>query len=164
MNGHLIGDGEIVRVAVEIERRGADFYRRTAKICPGEAMRALLGRLSADEDSHVCEFSRLCDALDGNDAPRSAETGALMSALAADVVFKDGLTGLAKAGLESQAAVLAHAIQSEKDSILFFTDMAGKVRTGAASAVFLKIAEEEKGHLAQLEDMLAGQTGKDEVK
>ena len=53
-------------------------------------------------------------------------------------------------GFEDPRAVLAGAIASEKDSILFYTELAGCTRQPGHRAVFLEIARQERGHLARL--------------
>ena len=64
MPSHAFSDSEGVRIAVEIERRGGDFYRRAAKITKDEAARAFLNELAADEEAHMREFSRLRERID----------------------------------------------------------------------------------------------------
>ena len=163
MTNHAFSDSEGVRIAVEIERRGGDFYRRAAKITKSESARAFLNELAADEETHMREFSKLCDRLSaGDDRVYSAEESAYLSAVAADVVFTDGLRGLARTGLESPRAILEHSIQSEKDSILFYGEMAGLTRDEQARALFRDIIAQEKMHLSRLQRMLNEQSGKEE--
>ena len=144
MPSHAFSDSEGVRIAVEIERRGGDFYRRAAKITKDEAARAFLNELAADEEAHMREFSRLRERM------------------AADVVFTDGLRGLARTGLESPRAILEHSIQSEKDSILFYGEMASLTRDEQAQRLFGDIIAREKKHLSRLQWMLNEQSGKDD--
>ena len=64
-------DLEGLRIAVEMEKRGEDFYRRSAKVSKSKETVSLLGRLADDEVVHAREFERLYDrALQ----PRSAMT------------------------------------------------------------------------------------------
>ena len=149
MPSHAFSDSEGVRIAVEIERRGGDFYRRAAKITKDEAARAFLNELAADEEAR-------------GDAAYSAEESAYLSAVAADVVFTDGLRGLARTGLESPRAILEHSIQSEKDSILFYGEMASLTRDEQAQRLFGDIIAQEKMHLSRLQRMLNEQSGKDD--
>ena len=163
MPSHAFSDSEGVRIAVEIERRGGDFYRRAAKITKDEAARAFLNELAADEEAHMREFSRLRERIDvRGGAAYSAEESAYLSAVAADVVFTDGLRGLARTGLESPRAILEHSIQSEKDSILFYGEMASLTRDEQAQRLFGDIIAREKKHLSQLQWMLNEQSGKDD--
>lgn len=163
MTNHAFSDSEGIRIAVEIERRGGDFYRRAAKITKDDAARAFLNELAADEETHMREFSRLCERIDGQGNPAyGAEESAYLSAVAADVVFTDGLRGLARTGLESPRAILEHSIQSEKDSILFYSEMADLTRDEQAQRLFRDIIAQEKMHLSRLQRMLNEQSGKEE--
>lgn len=163
MPGHAFSDSEGVRIAVEIERRGGDFYRRAAKITKDERARAFLSELAADEEAHMREFSKLCERIGAQgDQAYSAEESAYLSAVAADVVFTGGLRGLARTGLESPRAILEHSIQAEKDSILFYGEMAALTRDEQARALFRDIIAQEKMHLSRLQRMLNEQSGKDD--
>ena len=79
------------------------------------------------------------------------EAGAYLSAVAADIVFSDGLMALRSAGFDSPAGALQEAIQSEKDSILFYTELSENAFDPAARKVFEEIIRQEKGHLRTLQ-------------
>ena len=74
----------------------------------------------------------------------------------------DGLRGLARTGLESPRAILEHSIQSEKDSILFYGEMASLTHDEQAQRLFTDIIAQEKMHLSRLQLMLNEQSGKDD--
>ena len=155
---HVFSDVEGLRIAVEMERRGEDFYRRAAKVSRGQEMVALLNALAADELLHGREFQRLHDlacARKGAQEAYDDEASAYLSAIAADIVFPGGLMALRQEGFESPRPVLAAAIASEKDSILFYTELATCARDAEARATFEEIARQERGHLARLLGRLA---------
>ena len=151
----VFNDVEGLRIAVEIERRGEDFYRRAAKVSRSAETVALLNALAGDEVLHGREFQRLYEmacARMGSEgcAPYDDETSAYLSAIAAEVVFPGGLMALRQTGFEDPRAVLNAAIASEKDSILFYNELAACARNAEARATFLEIARQERGHLARL--------------
>lgn len=168
----VFNDLEGLRIAVEMEKRGEDFYRRAARVSRVPETASMLAALADDEVLHGREFQRLHDAACadcGEDMAQAydAETDAYLSAIAADIVFPGGLMALRGSiaaecmedgrGLSlSPRAVLLHAIDSEKDSILFYTELAGCARSAGARATFLEIARQEHGHLARLMNRLAG--------
>lgn len=163
MEKHAFSDSEGIRIAVEIERRGGDFYRRAARISKDESVRAFLNDLASDEEMHMREFSRLSERVRaGGETMYSPEESAYLSAVAADVVFTDGLRGLLKTGLESPRAIVEHAIQSEKDSILFYSEMAALTHDDGARTLFRDIISQEKMHLSRLQRMLNEQSGKED--
>lgn len=151
---HVFSDVEGLRVAVEMEHRGEDFYRRAARVSRTPETVALLNSLADDERIHGREFQRLHDrAIErkcGEDEAYDEETNAYLSAIAADVVFPGGLMALRQVGFEDPRAVLTTAIASEKDSILFYTELALRAKDAEAKATFEEITRQERGHLARL--------------
>ena len=107
----VFNDLEGLRIAVEMERRGEDFYRRAARVSRSEETVSLLNRLAADEIVHARECERLREAAlavreDAAEEAYDEETTAYLNAVAADIVFPDGLMALRRVGFESPQAVL----------------------------------------------------------
>lgn len=156
---HVFNDVEGLRIAVEMERRGEDFYRRAARVSRTEDTVALLNALAEDERLHGREFQRLhdlaCARKGACEEAYDSETNAYLSAIAAEIVFPGGLMALRQAGFENPHAVLTTAIASEKDSILFYTELAALSHTEEARKVFEEITRQERGHLARLLNKLA---------
>lgn len=156
---HVFSDLEGLRIAVEMERRGEAFYRRATKISKSQETIALLNALAEDECRHGSEFQRLYDfecARDENSINEiyDAETNEYLSAIAADVIFPGGLMALRQAGFENPEAVLLSAIDSEKDSVLFYMELAQCAYQQHARDIFLEIARQERNHLTQLQHQL----------
>ena len=159
---HAFNDLEGVRIAAEMESRGEQFYRRAARVSKSPETIALLDSLADDEVLHRQEFVRLyqdaCAHYQREGIPcvdYDEETNAYLSAIAADVVFPEGLMTLRRQGFESPEAILAAAIDSEKDSILFYTELAARTGDGHARDLFLEIVRQERGHLSRLQKRLA---------
>lgn len=156
---HVFSDVEGLRIAMEMEHRGEDFYRRAAKVSKSQESVALLKTLAEDERLHGMEFKRLhdlaCKRRGGCEKVYDDETNAYLSAIAADVVFSGGLMALKQVGFENPRAVLMNAIASEKDSILFYTELAAHAQDEEARATFMEITRQERGHLARLLSRLA---------
>lgn len=156
---HKFSDVEGLRIAMEMERRGEDFYSRAAKVSRSEDTVALLLALAHDEKLHGLEFKRLhdcaCERLGKCEEVYDDETNAYLSAIAADVVFPSGLMALRQVGFENPKAVLTNAIDSEKDSILFYTELALHAHEEEARATFMEITRQERGHLARLLNRLS---------
>lgn len=157
---HRFSDVEGLRIAVEMERRGEDFYRRAAKVSRAQETVSLLNALADDEVIHGREFTRLyehAEARTGEGAAESydEETCVYLSAIAADIVFPGGLMSLRQSGFDNPGAVLRTAIGSEKDSVLFYSELAECAREARAREAFLEIARQERGHLALLSHRLA---------
>lgn len=156
---HAFSDLEGLRIAVEMEKRGEAFYRRAAKISRSAQTVALLNGLADEECQHGQEFQALydrvcaqrpCGCADAYDP----ETCAYLSAIAADIIFPGGLMALRQSGFDDAQAVFLSAIASEKDSVLFYTELATCARDEQARAVFTEIARQERRHMARLQRRL----------
>ena len=154
---HVFSDLEGIRIAIEMERRGESFYRRAARVSRSKKAVELLEALAGDEQVHRMEFERLYAAESGaglSDAAYDDETNAYLTAIAADIVFPHGLVGLKDEGFENPAGVLRAAIASEKDSILFYTELQERTSDPHAREVFMEIARQERGHMFRLQRQL----------
>lgn len=145
-------DHQAISIAIEMERRGEEFYTKAARVSKNEEAVELLEKLAGDERCHMADFQRLADRICGGECgPYDAETGAFLTAVAADIVFPGGLMELIPdGGLNSQEAVLRYAIRSEKDSILFYSEMTCHALNENAREIFEEILKAERGHLARL--------------
>jgi len=152
---HVFSDLEGLRIAGEMEKRGEAMYRRAARLTASDSAREMLLALAEDECRHFGEFERLYQRrlADGvQDDPYDDETNAYLSAVAADVVFPGGLMAMRREGFDTPDAVLCHAIQSEKDSVLFYMELALRAKDADARSVFLEIARQERRHMRRLQE------------
>ena len=150
---HDFNDLEGLRIAIEMEKRGEALYRKAARVSKKREVVDMLVALAADEVAHAAEFSRLYEeALSrrGEHTSYGEEASAYLSAVAADIVVPGGLMALREEGFDDIRAVLDYAIVSEKDSILFYLELARLSNDEAARNVFMSIAEQERGHMRRL--------------
>ena len=155
MTIHSFNDAEGLRIAVEMERRGEAFYRKSAKISKNPETVKVFEQLAADETIHRAEFEKLIDKANLSDKEYDQETNAYLTAIAADVVFSDGLMALKSTGFETPEGALLEAIRSEKDSVLFYTELASRALDKEAVQIFEEIIFQEKAHLRTLQLRLA---------
>lgn len=154
---HIFSDLEGLRIAIEMERRGESFYLRAARVSRDQETIDMLKSLAADEQRHRAEFERLYkdeEESGMSDKAYDDETNAYLTAIAADVVFPKGLMALKDEGFENPAAVLNYAIASEKDSILFYSELMNLTPDAHARGVFAEIIRQERGHMARLQRKL----------
>jgi len=154
---HVFSDLEGIRIAAEMERRGESFYRRAARVSKSEATVNMLLSLARDEQMHRAEFERLYAEEEANGMSKKAyddETNAYLTAIAAEVVFPKGLVGLVDSGFEDPVAVLRYAIASEKDSIMFYSELHNHASDDHAKDVFSEITRQERAHLYRLQRQL----------
>ncbi len=151
MQIHSFNDAEGLRIAVEIEKRGEAFYRKAAKLSDNADTVRILEQLASDEAAHKREFEKLLERASVSDEMYDEETSAYLSAIAADVVFPEGLMALRRAGFSSPEGALLEAIQSEKDSILFYTELAEHAMDPESKRMFREIIMQERRHLHVLQ-------------
>lgn len=161
MNTHQFNDMEGLRIAAEMEKRGLEFYTRAAKVSKSKKTVELLKHLAEDERRHFLEFDKIyrheLEKYPDDTHPEyySPEASAYLSAIAADVVFSGGLMALGRAeGFDSAQGILKYGIESEKDSILFYSGMMAQTQDEGMRLVFREIIFQEMGHLAELKVML----------
>jgi rubrerythrin len=146
---------ELINIAIGIEGRGIVFYDVMAKSTQKEAAREVFNYLADMERGHIETFKAMLEGADKFQIPadESGQYTAYLRALVESAVFSDDLvTSEMAAQAESDAAALELAIQSEKDSILFYYEMK-ELMPQRAQATVDNIIAEEKSHLRQLSEL-----------
>jgi rubrerythrin len=160
MENHPFSDLEGLRIAVEMEKRGVELYRRAARLTKTPHIVQMLEELAAEEEGHQRDFGKLMEAHCSGRYQEAAvcysgETSAYLSAIAADVVFPGGLMEVGRrGGFDSLPAILTTAIDSEKSSILFYSELRDLTKDEGAKEAFAQVISQEKVHLARLQQQL----------
>ncbi len=145
---NLSRGAEGLLVAIEMERRGVQLYRRAQLCTPDKALIALLAVMESEEAQHLATFQAMLDAL--GEPEMTTEEVSLATARAADFFFPGGLMQVAMAGaLASAEAMLDVAIQAERDAIDFYTRLQDHLPDDQRQPA-LNILREEEGHLRSL--------------
>ena len=148
---------EVFEMAEQIERNGARFYRKAAEPAAGQ-QRDLLLRLAAVEDDHQKTFAAMRAELPaGEKQPVTADpddvAALYLQAMADGKVFAaDPSESLS--GDEPMQAILAAAIDLEKDSIVFYESMKAVVSPSLGRGGLDGIIKEEIGHILDLTKQL----------
>jgi rubrerythrin len=147
---------EVLAMAEQIERNGAQFYRAAAERAEDAEAAKALRDLAAMEDDHERTFASMRAALPA--AAREevvydpdGEGPLYLQAMANRQVFDVTQDPLAKlTGAASWRDVLALAIQTEKDSIAFYTGMKEMVPARYGGDRINDVIREEMIHLGVL--------------
>jgi rubrerythrin len=146
---------EIVDIAKKIETWGVAFYDEASKHVESKEGRELFEFLRNEEKRHEIQFEKLLAKLpSAGDAWRDqGEYLGYMSVLAENMVFPnpDEAPAMIKE-LGSEAAILARAIEFEKESLLYFHEMRDLVQEEDRSLVD-HLIKEERSHLKLLRNM-----------
>ena len=151
---------EALAMAEQIERNGANFYRRAAEIAEPEAVKKLLGDLAEWEQGHEKLFAGMRSELTDEEKKPTAydpdgEAELYLQAMADTHVFNaDNDAAASLSGKESAGEIIKTALGLEQDSILFYLGLAKMVPARLGGETVQKIIDEEIGHVAYLEKEL----------
>lgn len=150
----LITGGELIDVAVGIERSGAAFYEYMLNTTRDLRAQVMFKYLAEMETQHISVFQKLRSASSDYDSPISSsdEYAVYLDALVKSAVFADEMAARRMAEKASGGSdAMDIAIRAEKDSILFHTAIRELVRRPDVEVID-RIAQEERSHLTQLSE------------
>ncbi len=147
---------EVLEMAIRIEENGQQFYRDALENTENERLRKTLNYLVQEEEKHKRYFRSLLDKLPEEENPfdpYTEEALLYLKAMADAHVFTAGLGGKEPAQtIKSEEDTINFAIAMEKDSLLFYYEIARGINE-RDRAVVEEVIEEEKSHLKKLLDL-----------
>jgi rubrerythrin len=146
---------EIVKTAIEIEKRGIAYYDVMATSTWHEVARDLFKHLANMEKNHRDAFENMLSQIEKKDAEQQPDKdeAAYIQSLADSAVFTNELAASELAThLDSVVEAMDIAITAEKESILFYYELLDVTSQATAQAV-RSILNEEKLHLTQLSEI-----------
>lgn len=145
---------EILKMAVELEKRGIAFYQRLQKEASPEVKEAF-SLLAKEEEKHLAFFSDLLETVgEERDFLDNEEVAAYLGAIVEHGVLGKVLAGQAPP-FSSFKGALEFGMQVEKESILFYQGFSSLVDPGKKQWLE-KVIEEEKRHFLKLAAMGKG--------
>jgi rubrerythrin len=159
----LFSDLEGLRIAVDIEARGREFYRQAYSYSKSLEHKNLFLLLMNEEIHHLETFSNIYDKVKAQKEAVSdeylfdPETSRYLTVLSEGHVFPEEHKSAKKiAELDTINAILEVAVQAEKDSILFYDELARSSKFEEARKIFTLLKQEEQGHVVKLREMMDG--------
>jgi len=153
----IFNANDIVRAAVEAEKKGEDFYNCLAGRVQNEKVQQLFKDLAREEVRHKEIFQALLDRLEPVDIPAysdSDEYEAYFDALInSHMLFSCGWGEFLLDQVANEREALKLAMNFERDSLLFFKEMMDFVPQGEQKFVQQCIDEERK-HLMRLKELM----------
>ena len=145
---------EILQMAEQLERNGAEFYRKSIEKIQNPAGKELLLSLAEMEDQHEKTFKTMRAELSEKEKESTVfdpegEAGLYLRALADTRVFFEK-----EIDVTSMKAILKSAITAEKDSIVFYLGMKEAVAESLGRDRIDHIIREEMGHIKLLSGKL----------
>ena len=161
MDVKLFSDLEGIRIAMSIEASGRDFYQQAYDQVTEQSHKDLFYLLKSEEVSHYEKFSEIFKQVNANKEAGSdeymfdEETSRYLTVLAEGHIFPTAEKAKVKiAEAATIVEILYMAIQAEKDSILFYDELADKSKFAEAKKIFTTLKAEEQTHVVKLRQIL----------
>lgn len=154
---HFFSASEIANIAIEIEKKGREFYLQAAQNVTSPRVREVFLYLAEEEGKHETFFRSMLARLGKVGIPAWATqeeyTQYLNALIESHMLFNDlAQQYMAQAGDEME--VVRMAMNFEKDTMLFFIEMKELVPDSEKHAV-QQCYEEERRHLKELSKVSA---------
>ncbi len=158
----VVSPAKVFDAAVQIERNGAAFYRKTAAYATKKDQREMLLGLAKAEDLHAASFARLKKRLvdSAQEAERIDRDGPGIRYL--QIFAKEGIFNMtldAAQALSEEPTMrdlLDFAVEREKDSVLFYSGIRAALMKKADRDTVDAIVGEELTHLVLLHLAIKG--------
>ena len=144
--------GELLNIAIDIERNGIAFYDVMAKSAENEKVRCVFQSLVDMEHQHIQIFQDMLaeGGIYGQEKAYSGEEAAYIKSLVDSNIFSDdAITSELFSRLDNDIEALEIAIGLEKDSILFYYQLKD-IAQPKEQPLLDRIIAEEKTHLRDL--------------
>ncbi|MHB1316985.1 MAG: ferritin family protein [Anaerolineae bacterium] len=148
----------VLQWALEIERNGETFYRSVASVAQDRDVKTLFQDLAYQEERHYRTFERMLARVPetASEVETDNYRAFMQSALSEALIGPEkGMERARQAETEEQA--LRAAMAFEKDTLLFFYELADAVPADQTAAL-RAIIDEEREHLRQLSRVLQNGT------
>jgi rubrerythrin len=158
---NLYNDLEGLRIAVEIEARGREFYRQAYEYTTVQEQKDLFLWLMNEETHHLTAFTNIFEKVKETKEAHSdeylfdPEVSRYLTVLSESHVFPPtDRTRQVIAELKTIQAILGLAIQAEKDSVLFYDELTNNARFPEAQRIFAQLKAEEQSHVVKIREMI----------
>ena len=139
---------DALRMAIDTERSGLDFYARGAKLVQDARARKVFRRLGEEEQKHLGTLKERYKQLLAEDPQLESYPTFLFFKGAAHGLFAAGADKLAKIGDDREALMIG--IRCERGSHKFFKRYGERFEDSEGKRIFLEFADEEREHLELL--------------
>lgn len=156
---------ELLGLAVRIERNGEAYYLKMAEKAKQPAAKKMFEFLAAQERQHIVDFGKIITSLGADadkipEAYKDVKVDGYLDALADGMVFPstDTLENAAKAAkkITTDFEAALHALQFEKDAIIFFSEVLEMLSVDSADRKAVQeLIRQEKIHIARLHTLVA---------
>ena len=154
--GITFNASEIFEIAEEIERSGSKFYRQAAASSPDKGTKEMLLNMATMEDGHLKIFEEMRKQLSGQEKEWAIfdpdnQSALYLQAMADARGYEGKITpGKELTGNETTKEIIEIALNSEKESVLFYFGLKDMVPVRAGRDKVETIIKEELNHITTL--------------
>ncbi len=154
--GITFNANEIFEMAEEMERNGAKFYRKAAENASDKETKQMLLDMADMEDGHLKTFEKMREQLSGQEKGWTVfdpdnQSVLYLQAMADARGYEGKITPMKElAGSETPREILETALNSEKESVVFYFGLKELVPVKAGRDKVEAIIIEELGHITTL--------------
>ncbi|MCF6158862.1 MAG: hypothetical protein E3K32_09890 [wastewater metagenome] len=152
-------DAEALKIAINIEEEGLEFYSALAKNAKDARVKEVFSKLASDEKEHFICFQKayleIPSSVNPSVNPEEYTVDLYLKYLIDTGIFTQ--KGKARAlvnEIKTDVDALKIGIQAEKDSILYYTEAAKITIYESGKQAFERLVKEEKKHLKLLTEQL----------
>lgn len=152
----LFRAGEILDMAVGIERKGMEFYKACSQALVDQRVKEIFEILIEQEQKHIETFTRMKEGLEDYPLPESypGEMRRYLDSFVKDQVFQEPDEAASQAaGIDDPQEAIDLAVGFERSSILFYSGMKQVVRSSEREKLEEIITEEHR-HIRMLLNLL----------
>jgi len=149
---------EVTKIAADMEISGQKFYERAAELTKDEKAKGIFLLLAEQEKGHFKLFNKLHELMSeihgiDDEYLYDENVSAYLKALMGNKVFKDNMLEDAQ-NINSIEEAINIGITSEKNSILFYSELMKNSTSREVLSTLEIILQEEKKHLVDLTNLL----------
>jgi len=146
--------GEIIELAIRIEKNGENTYRKAQNEVPISELASMLQGLADDEAEHEKWFVELMEDMDIEiEDPLLEEMGnSILRSVLGDQAFSMSDADFSR--IDNITRLLELSIEFEKDTIIFYEMLKEFIEDVKVLSGINKIIEEENRHVKHLEECL----------
>ncbi|BBO15794.1 conserved hypothetical protein [Candidatus Brocadia pituitae] len=152
-------DAEALKIAMNIEEEGLEFYSLLMKSAKDDKARDIFSKLASAEKKHLALFQEMYSKITSPSNPVQGCEDYTVDLYLKDLVetgifTKKGEAKRLATEIKTDVDALKIGIQAEKDSILYYTEAAKNTRLEGGKKAFEQLTDEEKKHLKLLAEHL----------
>lgn len=152
-------DGEALKLAINTEEEGLEFYSTLAKNAKDIKVKEVFSKLASDEKDHLTLFQKayheITSSINATEGCEDYTVDLYLKYLIDTGIFaQKGEAKRLAMETKSDIDALKIGIQAEKDSILYYSEAARNTRHTMGKTAFERLVNEEKKHLKLLAEQI----------